>query len=105
MASDAVKGGHVWINGTRAKASKLVHVGDEVHIQKEQQAFVLLVKGLSDKRGSATLAQTLYEETAESIKQRAELMAQRKLKAASSPAPEKRPDKRARRNIIRFKSK
>jgi len=89
----------------RAKSSKLVHIGDEISIQKEQQAFVLLVIGLAEKRGSATLAQTLYEETPESIKQREVLAEQRKLNAANAPSPDKRPDKRDRRKIIRFKSK
>lgn len=105
LASEAVKGGHVWLNGMRAKSSKLVHIGDEISIQKEQQAFVLLVIGLAEKRGSATLAQTLYEETPESIKQREVLAEQRKLNAANAPSPDKRPDKRDRRKIIRFKSK
>lgn len=105
LAANAVKGGHVWLNGVRAKASKMVKIGDEISLQKEQQAFVVVVKALADKRGSATQAQGLYEETTESIKQRAALAEQRKLNAASAPAPDKRPDKRARRKIIRFKSK
>jgi len=105
LASEAVKGGHVWLNGTRAKASKLVHIGNELNIQKVSLTFIVIVKALADKRGSATLAQALYEETPDSIKQRTELAEQRRLGAAYSPAPDKRPDKRDRRNIIRFKSK
>jgi len=105
LASEAVKGGHVWLNGTRAKASKQVHIGDELNIQKESLSFIVIVKTLADKRGSATLAQALYEETPGSIKQRTELAEQRRLNATYSPAPDKRPDKRDRRNIIRFKAK
>ena len=105
MAADAVKGGHVWINGSRAKPSKHVHIDDAISLQKQQQTIDLRVIGLAEKRGSATLAQGLFEETAESIERRAVLAEQHKLHAASSPAPDKRPDKRDRRHIIRFKSK
>jgi len=105
LAAAAVKGGHVWINGARAKSSKLVHIGDELNIQKEQLVFTVIIKDLASKRGSATLAQTLYEETPESIQQRTALAEKKRLGAASSPAPDKRPDKRARRHIIDFKSR
>jgi len=103
QAGEAVKGGHVWVNGSRAKPSRGVQPGDEVCIQKGKQAFVLSVSALADKRGSASVAQGLYTESEESIRQRAQLTEQRRLKAASAPAPDKRPDKRQRRRIIRFK--
>jgi len=105
LATEAVKGGHIQLGGVRAKASKAVHIGDEIRIQKTNQMFELRVTGLAGKRGSASLAQMLYEETAASIRQRTMQAEQHKLKAASAPAPDKRPDKRARRTIIRFKSK
>ncbi|MDQ6965859.1 MAG: S4 domain-containing protein [Mariprofundaceae bacterium] len=105
MAADAVRGGHVWINGSRAKPSKHVHLDDAISLQKDQLTINLLVIGLAGKRGSATVAQGLFEETAESIERRAVLAEQHKLHAASSPAPDKRPDKRDRRHIISFKSK
>jgi len=54
------------------------------------------------KRGSATVAQSLYRETEQSIATREEQKQLRKYHAASSPAPDKRPDKKARRHIIRF---
>ncbi len=105
LASDAVKGGHVRLNGVRAKASKLVHIGDAICVQKEQQVIDLLVTGLAERRGPASVAQGLYAETPESIERRARLAEQHRLHAASSPAPDKRPDKRDRRHIISFKSK
>jgi len=105
LAADAVRGGHVWLNGVRAKPAKLVHIGDAISLQKEQQAIDLLVTGLAEKRGPASVAQGLYEEAVESIERRARLAEQHKLHAASSPAPDKRPDKRDRRQIISFKSK
>jgi len=105
IAADAVRGGHVWINGSRAKPSKHVQTGDALSIQKDQLNIEVVVLGLAGKRGSATVAQGLFEETAESIERRAVLEEQQKLHAASSPAPDKRPDKRDRRHIISFKSK
>lgn len=105
LASEAVKGGHVEINGVNAKPARSVHIGDTIHITRQQQSFEIIVRGLSARRGPAPVARTLYEETAESIKRREELAEQSKLQAASSPAPDRRPDKRARRHIIRFQSK
>ena len=104
QASDAVKGGHVWLNGVRTKASRLVQIDDAISIHKDRQTFDVVVMALADKRGPAIVARTLYEETAQSIERRSALAEQRKLHAASSPAPERRPDKRDRRHIIRFKS-
>lgn len=105
MAADAVKGGHIWMNGTRAKPSRHVQIGDAISIRKDQQLIDLLVTGLSGKRGPATVAQGLYAETQASIERRIALAEQHRLHAAASPAPEKRPDKRDRRHIISFKSK
>jgi len=103
LATEACKGGHILINGVRANASKPVAINDTVHIQKENETFTVLVTALADKRGSAKLAQTLYNETPESIKYRAECREQRRLRTFSAPAPAKRPDKRARRKIKQLK--
>ena len=105
LAADAVKGGHVTLNGTRAKASKTVRIGDVVCIRKGQERWEVHVVALADRRGPAREAQALYEESPESVERRAELAEQRRLLAASAPAPERRPDKRDRRHIIRFKSR
>jgi len=103
LATEAVKGGHVWINGERAKASKTIHSGDEITIVKGTEQFTVQVTGLAEKRGSAAIARTLYEESEASITARAKLAEQRRFKAASAPAPAKRPDKKARRQITRLK--
>lgn len=102
LATEMVSGGHVQINGDRAKASRAVQIGDTLSIQREQELFIVTVTGLAEKRGSAAIAQTLYQETAASVATRAAQQQLRKLHAASAPAPEKRPDKKARRQIIRF---
>ncbi len=61
------------------------------------------VLGLSDKRLSAPLAQALFEETVESVTKREENQAARKMNAFHSPKPDHRPDKKQRRQIIKFK--
>ena len=104
LATDAAKGGHILINGARCKPSKLVNINDEIQIQKENEVFTILVTDLAAKRGSATMAQALYQETESSAKQREILAEQRKLKNLNAPAPDKRPGKRDRRKIKDFKA-
>ncbi len=104
LAVDAINGGHVHVNGSRVKPSRSVNPGDELRISKGVTVFELLVKDISSKRGPATQARTLYEETEQSIRLREQLAAERRLVAASC-GPKKRPDKRARRRIIRFINK
>jgi len=102
LATEMVSGGHVQLNGERIKASKAVQIGDCLQIQRGHECYSITVTGLAEKRGSATVAQSLYHETEQSIAARDEQKQLRKLHAASSPAPNKRPDKKARRHIIRF---
>ena len=103
LATDACKGGHVLINGMRAKASKLVNINDEIQVQKENESFTVIITGLAGKRGSAKIAQGLYSETPESLKFRAECREQQKFQTYFAPSPDKRPDKRDRRKIKAFK--
>ncbi|MFQ5519137.1 MAG: RNA-binding S4 domain-containing protein [Mariprofundus sp.] len=101
LSTEMVNGGHVHMNGERIKASKAVQVGDVLSIQRGQERFIITVTALAEKRGSATMAQALYQETEASIKAREKQKLLRKLHAP--PAPQKRPDKKARRQIIRFR--
>ena len=104
LAIEAIKGGHVHLNGQRAKPAKTVALNDEVSIRKASTTFVLTVTGLSEKRGSATMAAELYTESEASLKVREEQAEQRKLFHANQPPSARRPDKKQRRNIIRFKN-
>ncbi|HEX7047042.1 MAG TPA: S4 domain-containing protein [Gammaproteobacteria bacterium] len=104
LAQEAVSGGKAHVNGERAKPSRHLEPGDCLEITKGEQRFVVLVERLSDKRGPAKVAETLYTETEESRKRREEAAAQRRLVRQSSPHPERKPDKKQRRHIIRFKS-
>ena len=103
LASDAVDGGHVEVNGERAKPSKQIREGDELRIRLNQYTHVVHVRGLSERRGPATEARALYEETEASRVERERLAEQRRL--APPPAYEEggRPTKRDRRDMARVK--
>lgn len=102
LATEAIRGGHVHLNGVRPKPSRTVKTGDELVVRKAQMTFEIEVLALSEKRGSATVAQQLYRESEASIERRQTLQEERKLLAAANPQPARKPDKRGRRHIIRF---
>ena len=81
-ATEAVAGGRVHVNGARVKPSRDVQIGDTVQIRIGQLGWVVLVRGLSDKRGPAKVAATLYEETPESLAARARRAEERRLEPA-----------------------
>lgn len=101
-ATEAVNGGKVHFNGQRTKPSRAVQCGDELTIQRGPYQYTVIVHALCKHRGPATLAQSLYEETAESLAAREKLAAQRQAQEVQTAAPHTRPDKRSRRHIIRF---
>jgi ribosome-associated heat shock protein Hsp15 len=104
LAADAVGAGKVELNGERAKPAKLVQLGDEVSIRLGPYLHVVHVRGLSERRGPASVAATLYEETPESIAERARLAEQLRTAPAAFVYEEKgRPTKRDRREIDRFR--
>lgn len=104
-ATEAITGGHVHLNGLRPKPARPVQEGDELVIRKGQEEFRITVRALSGKRGPASVAQQLYEESEESRQRREALREQRRLQAAAAPQPSRRPDKKGRRKIIRFINK
>ncbi len=100
LATEAVAGGHVRLNGARVKPAKDVRVGDTLEIRIGVVEWTVTVKGLSEKRGPAKVAQQLHEETPESRRAREEQALQRK----SAPPPlgadlGARPTKQARRRL------
>lgn len=103
IASDAIAAGHVRVAGTGVKASRTVAVGEEVSFRQGQIERTVRVLGLSDVRGPASIAQTLYEETPESLTRRAQAAEARRL--GLEPAltrDEGRPTKRDRRDLNRW---
>jgi len=103
LAKEAIDGGKVHLNGHRVKPHKTVKVGHQLEITRGFDVFIVDVIALSDKRGPAKIAQTLYQETEESLKKREEASLQRKALAGSDPTPQNRPTKKQRRQIKMLK--
>lgn len=101
-ATEAVDGGKVKLNGAAVKPAREVKVGDRLDITVGEDTRTVLVRAIADKRGSATVAQTLYEETAESVEARARAHELRKFAAAPGADLHGRPTKRDRRRMDRF---
>ncbi len=102
LAGKAVSGGHVYVNGKRVKAARPVRVGDSLQIRRGHLEFDVVVLGVSGRRGPATVARTLYEETGESIRRREQAALERRFMRPEGTAPTRRPDKRERRKIRRL---
>lgn len=99
LAKQAIETGKVDVGGQRAKASRTVRVGDAMRIARGEEAFEIEVVGLSDQRGPAKIAQTLYVESEASKARRLETLATLRAARAGYQPPETKPDKRARRLI------
>jgi ribosome-associated heat shock protein Hsp15 len=102
LAVEAIDGGKIEVNGARVKRAKLVQAGDEIRIRQTPFEHIVMVRGVADRRGPASVAATLYEETAESKTKREALATQ----IRSMPADDwdsGRPTKRDRREIERFR--
>jgi ribosome-associated heat shock protein Hsp15 len=103
LAAKAVSGGKVQVNGRRAKRASNLHVGDRVRVRKRSHEYQLVVRRLSERRGPASEAATLYEETPESIQARESLKAQRKAAPQYLFREGGRPSKKERRQLDRLK--
>ena len=99
LAGAAIKGGKVHINGVRAKASRQIRAGDIMRIHRGTVEFVIIVQALSQRRGPAREAQSLYKETDDSASRR---LSTREEQSAQALGSAKRPNKRERRHIIAF---
>lgn len=98
MATDEINGGKVHVNGERSKPARAIKIGDTVKITKGIYTWEVIVQGLTDKRRTATEAQTLYAETEASEAARKLLSDERRLHIMA-PSPKNRPDKRDRRRL------
>jgi len=99
MATDAVDGGKVRLNSERIKPARGVKAGDRLEIDNGSTEWEVVVEALSETRGSASVAQTLYSETERSIAERQKKAEQRKLFREPSEALKGRPTKRDRRQL------
>jgi ribosome-associated heat shock protein Hsp15 len=102
LANQAIAGGKVHVGGQRCKPSHAVRPGETLRIQRGPDEYLITVKALSDRRGPASMAAMLYDETAESLRRREALREQRRLERSPFPQPAGRPTKQDRRRILHF---
>src|ERR1041384_8219963 len=103
LATEAIAGGKVDVNGDRAKPAKQIKPGDEVRVRISPYEHILIVRELGERRGPASVAQTLYEETQASRAERERLATQLKIAPAAFVYEEGgRPTKKDRRALARF---
>ena len=98
-ASEAVHGGRVHVNGVRIKPSREVRAGDRLEVTVGDVRREVVVRAVADKRGPATVAATLYEETPESVARREQHAAARRLARPLGADLGTRPTKRDRRRL------
>lgn len=103
MAREMIDGGKVHYNGQRSKPSKLVEVGATVQLRQGNDQRTIVITAINGQRRSASEAQQLYCETEESITKREATSEARKMNALTMPHPDRRPDKKERRHLIKFK--
>ena len=104
LASDACDIGRIESNGQRAKSAREVRLGDMLRIRNEAGEFLVEVLLLSQTRGPASVAQTLYRETEESKLLRAKAAEERKQMLTIGGISENRPSKRDRRQINKWRT-
>jgi ribosome-associated heat shock protein Hsp15 len=103
LAAEAVEKGKVEVNGERAKRAKLLQAGDSLRIRLGPYQHIVTVRALSEKRGPASVAAALYEESPEGRQAREAMQIQVKV-AQSVPGYERgRPSKKDRREIERLR--
>ena len=103
LASQAIDGGKVHVNGERAKSSRTIKIGDCSSVSRDQLKMDVVIRGLNMQRRSATEAQQLYEETVESIARREQIKEVNKLLDNMMTQPARKPGKKDRRQIAKFR--
>ena len=103
LATEAVDGGKVEVNGDRAKPAKAIKPGDEIRLRLGPYEHIVIVRALAERRGSASIAQGLYDETQASRDARERLASQLKMAPPTFVNEEKgRPTKKDRRDLARL---
>lgn len=102
LAKKAIEGGKVHYNGARAKTSKAVEVGALIRLPQGWDVMEVEVMSLSEQRRGAPEARILYQETSDSQERRAREAENRRLANQAMQHPHRRPDRKDRREIVRF---
>jgi ribosome-associated heat shock protein Hsp15 len=105
LAGRACELGRIQSNGQPAKPAREVRIGDMLQVTNDGGDFQVEVLGLSEVRGPASVAQTLYRETEASRELRLKVAAERRAMKQFEQLPAGRPDKRDRRRIIQFRGR
>ncbi|GIU14184.1 MULTISPECIES: ribosome-associated heat shock protein Hsp15 [Shewanella] len=103
ISKEMINGGKVHYNGQRTKSSKYAEIGATIRLRQGYDEKEIVIVKLSEQRQKGLIAQTLYQETPQSIAKRETYAEQRRLNILHNPAPEQKPDKKQRRQIMRFK--
>ncbi|MGB0721053.1 MAG: RNA-binding S4 domain-containing protein [Gammaproteobacteria bacterium] len=105
LATEAIAGGHVHLNGARTKPARSVKAGDRLRIRKGDLEWRITIIGISEKRRPAQEARSLYDEDDSSRAARQRYQELKRLAQATTPGSEGRPDKRDRRRIRQFRGR
>jgi ribosome-associated heat shock protein Hsp15 len=103
LASDAVNGGKVHLNGQRVKAGRIVKIDDILSIQKDSELYEITIKAILKTRRPAKEACLTYEESEQSRSKREQQQQMKKLVSATRPVPKRKPGKREREQLRNFK--
>ncbi|MDQ1213253.1 ribosome-associated heat shock protein Hsp15 [Pantoea anthophila] len=103
IAREMIEGGKVHYNGQRSKPGKIVELNAELTVRQGNDERTVVVANISAQRRPASEAQQLYRETDASIEKREKMAQARKLNALTMPHPDRRPDKKERRDLMKFK--
>lgn len=103
LAREMIQSGKVHYNGQRSKPGKLVEPEAELRLRQGSDQRTVIIQVISDQRGSANEALQLYTETQQSIEKRQEIALTRKINMLTLPHSQGRPDKKMRREWIKFK--
>jgi ribosome-associated heat shock protein Hsp15 len=103
LARDMIDGGKVHYNGQRSKPGKVVELQAELTLRQGNDERTVIITAIGDQRRPASEAQQMYAETAASIEKREKNALARKMNALTMPHPDRRPDKKERRDLLKFK--
>lgn len=103
LAREMIDGGKVHYNGQRGKPSKIVELNAELKLRQGNEERTVIVLALTNQRRGANEAQQMYQETEASIANREKMALERKMNALTMPHPDRRPDKKERRDLMKFK--
>ena len=103
LAKAAVEGGKVHLESSRVKPSKEVRIGQSLEIRRGDMLQTVVIQALSDQRGSATIAQTLFTETPGSSEKRERYKSMRRMERAGLNIPASKPDKKDRRALAQLR--